>query len=311
MSSPTIAVTMGDPRGIGPEIICKALSYHHVQQRVRFVIIGALSVFEKFPAFKKIITKKNISFLDASEGSRDIPAAILAYRSLQKATQLIQDKDAVGLVTAPISKTEMRRARFKFPGHTEYLCHEFGVKKYAMMLFHKRLRVVLTTIHVPLKQIFSQINSNNIIDKLELTTVCLRENFEIKRPRIAVCGLNPHAGEGGLLGAEEKSIIGPALKRFQRRKSAQGIQITGPVSADTVFHQALKGDYDAVLCHYHDQGLIPLKTTGFDEGVNLTLGLPFVRTSPDHGTAFDIAGRGVANPGSMIAAIEAAKQFIK
>lgn len=301
MSDKTIVITMGDPTGIGPEVICKALSRELVRRHHQFVIVGASSVFDKIPTFKKIKTKRNVNFVEVKPS---------AFSALKTAVKLIKCGQAQALVTAPISKAHMFRSGFKFPGHTEYLCQEFSVKKYGMMLFHHKLRVTLTTIHVPLKKIFSKIDQQSILEKLELTSLCLRQHFQIKRPKIAVCGLNPHAGENGLLGREEREIILPAIKRFQKRKNFKDIQITGPVSADAVFHQALSGAYDAVLCHYHDQGLIPLKTTGFDEGVNLTLGLPFVRTSPDHGVAFDIAGRDVANPGSMVAAIEAAKRFI-
>lgn len=300
-----IIITMGDPLGIGPEIICKSLLLENVRQGVRFLIIGDESVFRKIPQYAKICPFENISFLDIGKTAKD--KSETAWLSLKTAIDLIKDKRAEALVTAPISKQNMRASGFSFSGHTDYLCHEFGVKKHAMMLFHDSLRVVLLTTHLPLSKIFSHITEENILEKLKLMAQSLIQDFKITSPRIAVCGLNPHAGENGMFGTEEQEIIAPAIQKFQKQHAS--VQMFGPLSPDTVFYQAMQGKFDAVLCHYHDQGLIAIKSTGFDRAVNMTLGLPFVRTSPDHGTAFDIAGKGIANEQSMVAAIEAARKL--
>jgi 4-hydroxythreonine-4-phosphate dehydrogenase len=303
---------MGDPLGIGPEIIIKALQDPAVKNLTEYVIIGSEESFKKIPSAQNVFKNSRVAFefLKTPKKISRTQAGELSFLALQRATKLIKSKKADALVTAPICKEHIQLAGFRFPGHTEYLCHEFGVKTYAMMLFHSRLRVVLTTIHVPLKKIFPLITRANVVQKLELTALSLRETFQIKTPRIAVCGLNPHAGEAGLLGKEEIEILQPALRDAAKKKALRGAKLFGPIAADSVFHQALNGVYDAVLCHYHDQGLIALKSTGFDEGVNMTLGLPFTRTSPDHGTAFDIAGRNLANPKSFICALTAAAKSI-
>lgn len=300
-----IIITMGDPLGIGPEIICKALLSETMRAGADFLIIGDESVFQKIPQYEKIRTFTNVSFLDIGKTAKDKSDA--AWLSLKTAIDLIKDKQAQVLVTAPISKQNMRASGFSFSGHTDYLCHEFGVKKHAMMLFHDSLRVVLLTTHLPLSKIFSHITEENILEKLQLTAQTLIQDFKITLPRIAVCGLNPHAGENGMFGTEEQEIIAPAIQKFQKQHAS--VQIFGPLSPDTVFYQAMQGKFDAVLCHYHDQGLIAIKSTGFDRAVNMTLGLPFVRTSPDHGTAFDIAGKGIADATSMMAAIQAASRL--
>lgn len=315
--SQSLLLTMGDPMGIGPEVIVKSLSNLNLKKN-DVTVIGVCQAFERWKGWKKLASQNNIHFIDVgtvhSAKSKKVQwskkeCGELSFLALKKAVSLIKSGTAKALVTAPISKENIHLAGFQFPGHTEYLCHEFGVKKFAMMLFHERLRVVLTTIHVPLQDVPRLMTKKNIIEKLFLTANSLKKDFGIKKPRIAVCGLNPHAGEGGLIGDEEKKIILPAMRKFSKSSEAKNVVVTGPISSDAVFHQALNGKYDAVLCHYHDQGLIPLKVTGFESGVNLTLGLPFVRTSPDHGTAFDIAGIGIANAASMMAAIGAALKF--
>lgn len=300
---------MGDPLGVGPEIIVKALANPAVRRGAEFTITGARSVFACVPGFSRLEKTPGIRFLDIAVGKSGVisplQAGRMAIASLEAAVDLVKNGKAASLVTAPISKTHAAKAGFKFPDHTEYLSHAFKARRHAMMLFHPRLRVVLTTVHVALKDVFPLMTVKNIVEKLELTEEALKTRFGIKRPRIAVCGLNPHAGENGVLGTEEKRIIAPAISRFLTK--SRSVTVLGPEPADTVFYRALNGAFDAVLCHYHDQGLIALKSTGFADGVNMTLGLPFVRTSPDHGTAFDIAGRGIADPSSMIRAILAAK----
>jgi 4-hydroxythreonine-4-phosphate dehydrogenase len=209
--------------------------------------------------------------------------------------------ELAALVTGPITKELLHHAGYPFVGQTELLAHLSHTKRFAMMLAGGPLRVALVTIHTPLRNVAKLITARKIVEVIELSDqICRR--FGIRRPRIAVAGLNPHAGEGGLLGDEERRIIAPAVKRAARR----GITVSGPHSADTLFYRAAHGQFDAVVAMYHDQGLAPLKLIAFDNGVNLTLGLPFVRTSPDHGTAPDIAGKGIARPDGMIAAINMA-----
>lgn len=307
MTAKTVAISMGDPLGIGPEVIVKALNAIGPRRGVRFCVVGDQAVFSKTAAFVRLLRRGDVSFFNvaALAKKKDTKwAGQAAYLALEVAVDLIKQGLCHALVTAPICKAHMQMAGFKFPGHTEYLCHEFHITKFAMMLFNTKLRVVLCTIHEPLKKIPELITKKLIVEKLQLTTASLKKKFYITRPRIAVCGLNPHAGEVGLMGDEEKKTITPAIAAF--RQNTRGVTVTGPVAPDTVFYRALRGEFDVVLCLYHDQGLIPIKTTGFDEGVNMTLGLPFVRTSPDHGTAFDIAGKNKACAKSMLMAIEVA-----
>lgn len=306
MSVKKIAITMGDPLGIGPEVIIKALQALPPTKKNHFILIGSKSVFAKIPGWQKVLSRHKMTVVGVGKNGA---AAELAIQSLETAVHLIKKNQVHALVTAPMSKERIHAAGFKFMGHTEFLCHAFKVKKFAMMLFHSRLRVVLSTIHVPLKDVSKNITEKNILDKLDLTATVLQKKFKIKKPRIAVCGLNPHAGENGRMGNEEIKVIAPAIKKFALSARGKTCVVSGPHPGDTVFHKALLGHFDAVLCQYHDQGLIPLKTTDFDNGVNMTLGLPFVRTSPDHGTAFDIAGKNQANAKSMLAAIRAAIEF--
>ncbi len=303
----SIAISMGDPLGIGPEVVIKAFLTIKSQRQVRFLVCGERAVFAGLRNSKTFFNRDDVIFLDvgtAKNPNKKIKAGTEAFKSLAMATMLVKSGVAHSLVTAPICKEHMNLAGFKFPGHTEYLCHEFGVKKFAMMLFNERLKVVLATIHEPISRVPKLVSKPLIKEKLELTTLVLQKHFGITKPRVAVCGLNPHAGEAGLIGSEDLKIVTPAIKEFCAK--TKNVLVMGPVSADTIFYRALNGEFDVVLALYHDQGLIPIKTTGFDTGVNMTLGLPFVRTSPDHGTAFDIAGKNRACPKSMIAAIEMA-----
>jgi len=308
----TVLITMGDPLGIGPEIICKALLAVENDNITRYNIVGIRSAFDCIPEFKQISEFDHVTFIEVPDCPK-VPAeensGSITIKTLETVVKIIKEDNTASLVTAPISKERIRRAGFDFPGHTEFLCHEFNVANFAMMLFHSRLRVVLSTIHIPLKEVINNLSKEVIVERLKLTSQTLLQNFTISKPRVAVCGVNPHAGEKGLFGDEEEKIIIPAINEFKDLSEFSHVKVNGPYPADTVFHSALKGDFDAVLCQYHDQGLIPIKTTGFEEGVNLTMGLPFVRTSPDHGVAFDIAGEGIADPRSMIAAIHAAKKF--
>jgi len=259
---PRIGITLGDPAGIGPEIVAKALHSGKLDRRYDYEIIHG--------------TPRQA--LEA--GARRCLAGELA-----------------ALVTGPIAKRQIA----PWPGQTEFLAHVAGTKKFAMLLTGGPLRVALVTTHAPLRKVAGLITSRRIREVIELTEDFCRR-VGIKRPRIGVAGLNPHAGEGGLLGDEERRVIAPAVKRTRA---------TGPLPADTLFHKAYRGEFDAVVAMYHDQGLAPLKMIAFDAGVNVTLGLPFVRTSPDHGTARDIAGKGIARPDSMIAAINLAAKLAR
>ena len=275
---PRIGITLGDPAGIGPEVVAKALKSGRLDRRFDYEIIGDPR------------TRRRADAADwVAEGAKRCLAGELA-----------------ALVTAPITKELLHQAGYPFVGHTELLAHISRTKRFAMMLAGGPLRVALVTIHEPLRRVPKLVTTRKIVEVIELSDeICRR--FGIRRPRIAVAGLNPHAGEGGLLGSEEQRIIAPAVKRAKRR----GIAVSGPHSADTLFYRAAHGEFDAVVAMYHDQGLAPLKLIAFDNGVNLTLGLPFVRTSPDHGTAPDIAGKGIARPGGMIAAINVAAQLAR
>ncbi len=298
MTKPHFAITLGDPLGIGPEIVKKALSNRKIRSLASWEIFGE----EGFP-----LTWNQISKLSDKKRNDELRAAgLLSWQALNLAIAAVKKEKWNGIITAPVSKTHLKMAGFPFPGQTEFLANTFKIKKFQMMLVGGGLRVVLVTIHEPLKNIFSKITQQKIKETILATHHELKSKFGIKNPRIAVCGLNPHAGENGMLGDEEIKIISPAIRSIVKK----GIQVTGPVAPDTVFYRAMKGEFDAVVCQYHDQGLIPLKTLAFDSGVNTTLGLPIIRTSPDHGCAFDIAGKNIANPQSMMEAMKLAVEMV-
>lgn len=303
-----VGITMGDPSGIGPEIIAKALDNLKLRRLADFMIIGDEWVFLKATRIKHVL--KGIEFLDLKNVNRknfsfgkiekDYGRASMEY--IKKALELIKKGKINCLVTAPISKEAINLAGYRYPGHTEYLAEFFDLDDVAMMLVAKRLKVALVTRHIPLKVITQVLNSKDIYKTIKLTFKGLKDLFNIKQPSIAVCGLNPHASDGGLLGDEEERIIKPAINLAKD----QNISIDGPFPSDTVFYRALQGEYHAVIAMYHDQGLIPIKMMGFNKVVNFTLGLPFVRTSPGHGTAFKIAGKQEASSLSMQEAIRLA-----
>lgn len=278
MSLRRIGITLGDVAGIGPEIVAKALASGKLDKRFDYEVIGDPHTKRRADAVDWVV----------------------------QAARRCLSGELAAIVTAPISKQLVRDAGYHFEGHTELLAHIARTKRFAMMLVGGPLRVSLVTIHVPLAKVPRLLSNRRIVEVIGLShDVCKR--LGIRRPKIGVAGLNPHAGEGGLLGHEEQRIIAPAIQSAK----GKGIGVTGPWPADTLFHKAYHGEFDAVVAMYHDQGLAPLKMIAFDSGVNLTLGLPFVRTSPDHGTAFDIAGKGIANPASMIAAINLAAQLTR
>lgn len=323
-----IGITLGDVTGIGPEVALKALAAELAPDETRYLLIGdpgharqvnqqlalnlPLQTYGGPKEVGRIFIANPLSrplALDLVEGSPAASRAAVAWLADGAQRCLRQELDA--LVTAPVSKQAIVRAGQAFVGQTEFLSQIAGLERIAMMLLGQDdrgrwLRVALVTTHLPLKLVSEHITRAKVEMTIELAAQACRD-LGLSRARIVVCGLNPHAGEGGQMGHEEGSSIGPAVLAAQRRQ----LDVVGPKSADVVFHDALRGDYDAVVAMYHDQGLAPLKTVAFDTGVNWTLGLPFVRTSPDHGTAYDIAGQGIANPSSMIAAIRLAKQLVQ
>jgi len=309
MNSIKIGITMGDPSGIGAEIIVKALASDEIGDLRDILVIGDRWIFER--SQKSATSNQKFEFLDLQNVpgknfrfgkiSPEYGRASLEY--IDKAIQLIKEDRIQALVTNPVSKEAINLAGIKFPGHTEYLAKKFRVKDFAMMLVGGNLRVVLVTRHIPLNQVSKTLSIEKIYKTILLAKESLEKFFDIEKPKIAVCSLNPHSGESGFLGDEEKKIIIPAIslaKRYVRN-------IYGPFPSDTLFYSQLKKrDYDCIICMYHDQGLIPLKMLFRDRAVNMTLGLKFLRTSPAHGVAFDIAGKNKANPSSLIEAIKLA-----
>jgi len=291
---------MGDPMGIGPEIIQKSLP--KFRNLAQFKVFGDPQCLSQLP-------EKELSAISVPmEGVTWTPplAGQAAIAALELAMESHRAGEIQGLVTAPISKAHMKAAGFPFPGHTEYLAAKTGTEKFVMMMVGPRLKVTLVTIHEPLARVSSQLTQEKILDTLAITYQSLQQLFGIKQPKIAVCGLNPHAGEEGILGSEEREVIGPAIASATKK----GYPCSGPRVPDAVFYEAYQSKWDAVVCMYHDQGLIPFKMVHFKDGVNVTLGLPLVRTSPDHGTAFDIAGKGIADSSSMEAALRLAIELV-
>lgn len=294
-----IGITMGDPLGIGAEITRKALP--KFRDKFSFKVFGDAELLPDLAAGELVAI--STSKVGKVYSTQEAGQASVAY--LDRAMQAWRAGEIDALVTAPISKTHVQAAGFPFPGHTEYLAAQTQTEKFVMMMAGPRLRVTLVTIHEPLSRVPQLLTLEKIVATIEVTCRSLRERFRIREPKVAVCGLNPHAGENGLLGKEEIEIIAPAIAEAARR----GFPCSGPKVPDAVFHEAYEGTWDAVVCMYHDQGLIPFKMIHFQDGVNVTLGLPLVRTSPDHGTAFDIAGKGIADSSSMEAAIRLAAEL--
>ena len=322
MTAP-IALTMGEPAGIGGEITLKAWQeriaralppFFVIDDAARLVALGATTglvvpireigdpaeALRVFPTALPVLRHPLVR--RPTPGRPDPANAPAVIAAIERAVALVQHGQASAIVTNPIQKEALYAAGFAYPGHTEFLGALANVAHPVMMLAGPDLRVVPVTVHLPLAAALAALSSATIVACGRITAEALQHDFGIARPRLAVAALNPHAGEGGAMGGEEKDIIAPAIARL----AAQGIAISGPAPADTLFHAEARKRYDAVLCMYHDQALIPLKTLDFERGVNITLGLPFIRTSPDHGTAMDIAGDGVANPASLIAALTTA-----
>ncbi len=286
-----IAITLGDPRGIGPEVTLKALSDPTVIPLGPFVIVGptgtGVAVDQAIGAWSG----------DASPAH----AGRLAGATIERATQLALAGDVAGIVTAPIDKAALLAGGYDFPGHTEMLAELTGARV-AMMLASDRLRVVLATTHIALREVPAAVTRSAILQAANVTRAGLTQWFGIAEPRIALCALNPHAGDGGRFGTEDDDLLAPV---------AREAGISGPFPADTVFVRAMRGAFDAVIAPYHDVGMTAIKVASFGHAVNVTLGLPFPRTSPDHGTALDIAGKGIADAGSMVAAIRVCAEIVR
>ncbi len=315
-------VTLGDPSGIGPEIVAKAWDLRDREGLPPFFAVGDCASIAAVwsgpvrtiadPADAMSVFEHALPCLHVDDAAEAVPGrptldgARCAFQSLEIATGLTRQESARALVTAPVSKAQLSQVGFTYPGQTEFVAERCGVSRgnVVMMLAGPAMRVVPLTIHVPLRAVPDALTVALIKMRAHATARGLHRLFGIPTPRLAMAGLNPHAGEDGLLGQEEVETIIPALDELR----AEGLDIVGPLAADTLFTPRARERYDAILCCYHDQALIPLKTLNFDDGVNITLGLPIVRTSPDHGTAFDIAGQGHAHPGAMIAAIRMAHQ---
>lgn len=341
----TIAITLGDPGGIGPEVALKALYQNHWTATLRFVLIGNRTILRRQaaqlrlplpPTWQLADSKNNAERIVNWEPERDIELDRLMRRlkipAIQQKSAPLNWRPGVtgktqgqaaalwiqaavsgcmaghfdAMVTGPICKQSLSLAGVPFPGHTEFLAALTGTRSFAMMLMGGPLRVVLVTRHLPLVKVPGAISRASIQEAAQLAAQALPW-LGVKQKTVGICALNPHAGDDGVLGREEITTIRPILRALRR----QGLTIEGPVPGDVIFHQALQGRYGAIVAMYHDQGLGPLKMIAFEEGINLTLGLPIVRTSPDHGTAFDIAGKGVAHAGSMVAAIRLAARLAR
>ena len=312
-----IAISLGDPAGIGPEVVVRALA---ARPALRVLVFGDPLVLSAAaaragvprvdPEALRVVTTLGPNDVTPGRPNDASARAQLAY--LEAATDAVLGGECAALVTAPISKEWIARAGFTFPGHTEYLAARAGVAAFAMMLAGPQLRVVVATTHIALRDVPTSLTPAGVAATIVLTAEALARRFRIAKPRVAVAGLNPHAGEAGRFGDEETRIVAPAIVLARTRLAAAGVDaaVTGPHVPDVVFRQAAGGAFDAVVALYHDQGLIPVKLLHFDDAVNVTLGLPFARTSPDHGTAFDIAGTGAARPDSFLAALDLAARLV-
>jgi len=325
---PLIAITMGDPRGIGPEVVVKALARESLYPICSPFILGDVKILQRtigtlglgmkavkveagshFEPLPGVLPVLSLSDLSKGEGAGEIPAkegARASFLYAEKAAKMAMEGRVKAIVTAPVSKEAISRAGIPFQGHTEYFAEISGTKEFVMMLAGDRLKVALVTTHLPLNEVGKSLSEEKILAVIGITGRGLQDYFGLKAPRIAVTALNPHAGEGGLFGKEE-TVISRAI----RRAGDRGLAVSGPWPADSLFHRAVQGEFDVVICMYHDQGLIPLKLLHFDTAVNITLGLPFIRTSVDHGVAYDIAGKGVASSRSMEEAIRLAAEMAK
>ncbi len=325
---PLIGITIGDPSGIGPEVVLRALSNRRAREAARFMVFGSAAVLRSAagglgrhaPRFRRAsegpIGRDAGPFLTecgecpgrlALLGRPTAAGGAASVAWIQCAVRMALDRRIDAVVTAPISKEAIRKAGYDWPGHTEMIAESAGVRKPVMMMVGGGLRVALVTTHAAVKDLPELITRRNVLETIRIVHRDLRRWFGLRKPRIGVCGLNPHAGEAGLFGIEEKKSIAPAIRQAQR----EGFDCEGPIPADAAFTPKLRARYDAFVAMFHDQACIPVKMLAFDSGVNVTLGLPIIRTSPDHGTAYDIVRQGTANPGSMIAAILLAAEMAR
>lgn len=315
MARKRIAITMGDPAGVGPEIIVKAFANEDIYKICNPIVIGDKTIIkEVIKVLGMDFDSDNIEVLNLNEiknpyrfskgqPSEDSGRASFSY--IKKAVELYRLGIIEAIVTCPISKTALRMAGFPWSGHTDMLAEFTEIENYAMAFYSESLKVILATIHVPLKDVPCLIKKEKVINTIFFAKKAC-DMLQIETPRIAVCGLNPHAGESGILGREDIEEIYPAVNEAK----ALGINVSGPYPADSIFYRAYRGDFDMVVAMYHDQALAPFKLIAFDSGVNFTVGLPFIRTSPDHGTAYDIAWQGKANPSSLLEAIKLAARMV-
>ena len=331
--APKIVITMGDSAGVGPEVIVKALSLPDTYKICQPIVIGDAKVLASVLQFSKSLASKgemrlnpikdigkakfnygvidlfdlgNIDIDRLKPGKVDPMCGKATYEYIKKGIEIVQSGGAKGMVTAPLCKKSMEDAGFSYPGHTELLAELTGTKDFAMMLVGGNLRVVLVTRHLPLKEVASSLSKEKVLLAIRLGVEAMKA-FGIDSPRVGVCALNPHAGEWGVLGKEEIETIIPAIEEARK----EGIAINGPLPSDKGFYDTAGGRYDLAIAMYHDQGQVPVKLLSYTKSVNVTLGLPFVRTSPCHGTGFDIAGQNKANPQSFIEAIKLATKLLE
>lgn len=288
MSRPKIAITVGDPAGIGPEIAAKAAADPSVREVCEPIIFEA-------PHNSAVVP-----------GEVSAIAGEAAFNTIVSAVEAAKRGEVDAIATAPVNKLAFAKAGLPWKGHTDLLAHLCGTERVAMMFHAPQLKVVLITVHVPLAEVAARLTPALVDQTIALTAEAMRD-FGVAHARLALAGLNPHAGEGGVLGVEDDRVLVPAVQRARER----GVNIAGPIPGDTVFVRASRGEFDCVIACYHDQGLIPVKLLAFGQAVNVTIGLPIVRTSVDHGTAFDIAGKGIADPGSMITAVTLAAEMVR
>lgn len=305
---------MGDPAGVGPELVIKALASRRVRKIADPFVIGDMALLTRVakqlnlrpPKKSEVLCLSTLRAKDTRPARPTKESSIAMISYIKKAAEMAMAGSADAIVTGPINKEAALLSGFTMPGHTEYLAKLTKTKDFAMMLGGATLKVILVTIHEPIKKLPKLVTEEQVLKTIRITDKAFKDYYGLKKPRIAVCGLNPHAGEAGKFGKEDILSVTPAVKKARRT----GIDAVGPLPSDTVFYRAVKKkDFDAVVCMYHDQGLIPLKLLHFEDGVNTTLGLPIIRTSVDHGTAYDIAGKGIASDKSMIAAIETAAEM--
>ncbi len=324
---PIIGITMGEPAGIGPEVVVKSITKPEVRKACVPIVFGSTKIIRyAVRRFAKKFRVEEIIDFEGIDNKRNLiwvfPCSALDYKSVKPgivtkasghaaahsvftAANVALSGDADAIVTAPLTKKGLLLAGYNFKGHTDFLAFISGTKKYAMIFVSEKLKVVLVTTHIPLSAVSRTITVKKVREKIDLADQMLKKLFSIRKPVIGVCGLNPHAGEEGILGNEERKVILPAVRSAQKK----GIKVSGPLPADSIFSPVVVSKFDCIVAIYHDQGIIPFKASGIGNAVNLTWGLPFIRTSPDHGTAFDIAWKGKADPKGMINAILLSARF--